>query len=149
MRRDGSAEEFGEVWTLGPADLALVAGLPDVGRLGLAAQLAHWRAHGRLPDDEADLPPAAVARLAAELGVGAEALEAYDWSGRVARCAPTRSTHGRMTRRAWCSTAACTISGCSRRWWPRGASAPTTIAAGAPAIWCRSSAPDAASTSQF
>jgi hypothetical protein len=49
MRRDRSAEEFGESWTLGPAELALVAGLPDTGKLGLAAQLAHWRAHGRFP----------------------------------------------------------------------------------------------------
>ena len=74
MRRDGMAEDLGGVWTLGPADLALVAGLPDAGRLGLAAQLAHWRAHGRFPDDEADLPPAAVGCLAAKLGV--DSLEA-------------------------------------------------------------------------
>jgi len=33
---------------LGPADLALLVGLPDAGKLGLAAQLAHWRAHGRV-----------------------------------------------------------------------------------------------------
>src|SRR5689334_12571317 len=85
MRRDGVAEDVGEVWTLGPADLALTGGLPDAGRLGLAAQLAHWRAHGRFPDDEADLPPAAVGRLAAQLGVDADALEAYDWSGRTGR----------------------------------------------------------------
>jgi hypothetical protein len=47
MRRDRSAEELGDVWTLGPADLALAAGLPDAGKLGLAAQLAHWRSHGQ------------------------------------------------------------------------------------------------------
>lgn len=85
MRRDGVAEDLGEAWTLGPADMALIAGLPASGRLGLAAQLAHWRAHGRFPDDEADLSPAEVGRLAAELGVDAEALEAYDWSGRTGR----------------------------------------------------------------
>lgn len=54
MRRDGVAEDLGEAWTLGPADMALIAGLPASGRLGLVAQLAHWRAHGRFPDDEAD-----------------------------------------------------------------------------------------------
>jgi hypothetical protein len=85
MRRDGAAEEFDEVWTLDQADFALVAGLPGVGKLGLAAQLAHWRAQGRFPDDEADLPPAAVGRLAAQLGIGADALETYDWSGRTGR----------------------------------------------------------------
>lgn len=62
MRRDGVAEDLGEAWTLGSADMALIAGLPAAGRLGLVAQLAHWRAHGRFPDDEADLPPAAVGR---------------------------------------------------------------------------------------
>ena len=60
MPRDWSAEELSELWTLGPAELLLVAGLPDAGKLGFAAQLAYWRAHGRFPDDEADLPPAAV-----------------------------------------------------------------------------------------
>jgi hypothetical protein len=65
--------------------LALVAGLPDAGKLGLAAQLAHRRAHGRFPDDEADLAPAAVGYLAAQLGVGADALETHDWAGRTGR----------------------------------------------------------------
>jgi uncharacterized protein DUF4158 len=78
MQRDWSAGELGEAWTLGSADRALLAGLPDAGKLGLAAQLAHWRAHGRFPEDEADLSPAAVGHLAAQLGVGADALEAYD-----------------------------------------------------------------------
>ena len=85
MRREWSAEELGELWTLGPAELVLVGGLPDASKLGLAAQLAYWRVHGRFPDDEADLPPAAVGHLAAQLGVGADALEAYDWAGRTGR----------------------------------------------------------------
>ena len=32
MRRDWSAEEIGELWTLGPAELVLVEGLPDASR---------------------------------------------------------------------------------------------------------------------
>ena len=62
-----------------------LAGLPDAGKLGLAAQLVHWRQHGRFPDDEADLPPAAVGHLAAQVGVGADALDGYDWAGRTGR----------------------------------------------------------------
>ena len=85
MRRDWSADELGGSWTLGSADLALVAGLPDAGKLGLAAQLAHWRAHGRFPGGETDFSPAAVGHLAAQLGVGADALEAYNWAGRTGR----------------------------------------------------------------
>ncbi|MBY0334838.1 MAG: DUF4158 domain-containing protein [Acetobacteraceae bacterium] len=75
MRRQWSADELGECWTLGVEDLALLAGLPDAGKLGLAAQLAHWRQHGRFPDDELDLPPAVVGHLAAQVGVGADALD--------------------------------------------------------------------------
>ena len=42
MQRLWSAEELGERWTLGAEDLALLVGLPDTGKLGLAAQLAYW-----------------------------------------------------------------------------------------------------------
>ena len=38
MQRLWSADELGERWTLGTEDLALLAGLPDAGKLGLAAQ---------------------------------------------------------------------------------------------------------------
>ena len=72
MRRRWSADELGERWTLGPEDLALLADLPDAGKLGLAAQLAHWRRHGRFPDDEADLAPAVndlIAAAAARAGL--------------------------------------------------------------------------------
>ena len=41
MRRLWSADELGERWALGPEDLALLAGRPDAGKLGLAAQLAY------------------------------------------------------------------------------------------------------------
>ena len=58
MQRLWSAEELGERWTLGAEDLALLVGLPDTGKLGLAAQLAYWRQTGRFPDQEADLAPA-------------------------------------------------------------------------------------------
>jgi hypothetical protein len=85
MRRQWSADELGGRWTLAAEDLALLASLPDAGKLGLAAQLAHWRQHGRFPDDEADLAPAAVGHLAAQVGVGADALDGYDWMGRTGR----------------------------------------------------------------
>ena len=85
MRRRWSADELGERWTLGPEDLARPADLPDAGKLGLAAQLAHWRRHGRFPDDEADLAPAVIERLAAQIGVGADVLDGYDWTGRTGR----------------------------------------------------------------
>jgi hypothetical protein len=63
MQRLWSAEELGERWTLGAEDLALLRGLPEAGKLGLAAQLAYWRQNGRFPDDEADFAPAIVGHL--------------------------------------------------------------------------------------
>lgn len=50
----------------------------DAGKLGLGAQLAFWRQHGRFPNDEADIAPAVIAHLAAQTGVGGdEELDAW------------------------------------------------------------------------
>jgi hypothetical protein len=81
MQRLWSAEELGERWTLGAEDFALLSGLPDAGKLGLA----FWRQNGRFPDDEADLAPAVVGHLAAQVGVSADMLEGYEWTGRTGR----------------------------------------------------------------
>ena len=85
MQRVWSADELGERWSLLPEDLALLAGRVDAGKLGFAVQLGFWRQHGRFPDDEADLAPAVVAHLAAQIGVGVEALDGYAWAGRSGR----------------------------------------------------------------
>jgi TnpA family transposase len=85
MQRLWSADELGARWTLLPADLALLTDLPDTGKLGFAAQLAYWRQRGRFPDDEADLAPAVVGHLAAQVGVRTDALDGYDWAGRTGR----------------------------------------------------------------
>ena len=78
-------EEVGEHWILGAEDLAWLSGLPDAGKLGLAVQLMYWRRNGRFPDDEAVLAPAVVRHLAAQIGVGVEVLEDYEWTGRTGR----------------------------------------------------------------
>jgi hypothetical protein len=85
MQRLWSADELGARWTLLPEDLALLTDLPDTGKLGLAAQLAYWRQKSRFPDDGADLAPAVVGHLAAQVGVGVDALDGYDWVGRTGR----------------------------------------------------------------
>jgi uncharacterized protein DUF4158 len=43
------------------------------------------RRNGRFPDDEADPAPAVVRNLAAEIGVGVEVLENYEWTRRTGR----------------------------------------------------------------
>jgi len=65
--------------------LALLTGRGDAGKLGFAVQLAFWRQHGRFPDVEADVAPAVVAHLAAQIGVGADALDGYAWADRSGR----------------------------------------------------------------
>jgi len=85
MQRLWSIEELEERWTLGAEDLAWLSGLPDAGKLGLAAQLMYWRRNGRFPDEEADLAPAVVRHLAGQVGVRVEALEDYEWTGRTGR----------------------------------------------------------------
>ena len=60
-------------------------GRVDAGKLGFAVQLAFWRRHGRFPDEEADVAPAVVAHLAAQIGVNAAALDGYAWAGRSGR----------------------------------------------------------------
>jgi hypothetical protein len=85
MQQVWSADELGERWSLLAEDLTLLAGRVDVGKLGFAVQLAFWRQRGRFPDDEADVAPAVLAHLAAQIGVGVEALDGYAWAGRSGR----------------------------------------------------------------
>ena len=79
------SEEVGEHWTFGAEDLAWLSGMPDAGKLGLAIQLMYWRRNGRFPDDEADSAPAVVRHLAAQIGLGVEVLENYEWTRRTGR----------------------------------------------------------------
>jgi hypothetical protein len=46
MQRLWSEDELGEHWTLGAEDLALLSGLPDAGKLGLANHMAAAAAFG-------------------------------------------------------------------------------------------------------
>ncbi|MGZ9033262.1 MAG: DUF4158 domain-containing protein [Rhodospirillales bacterium] len=85
MRRLWSTDELDERWSLSPGDLALLVGHSDAGKLGLACQLAFWRVYGCFPEEEADLAPAVIAHLAAQVGVPVEAIESYAFSSRSMR----------------------------------------------------------------
>jgi hypothetical protein len=85
MQRLWSVDELGERWSLLAEDLVLLAGRVDAGKLGISVQLAFWRQYGRFPDEEADVAPAVVAHLAAQIGVGAVELDGYAWAGRSGR----------------------------------------------------------------
>src|SRR5215217_6675655 len=85
MRWSWSTEELVERWSLSSEERGPLPAKIDAGRLGFAAQLVFHRAYGRFPDDEADLAPAVIGHLAAEVGAAADALENYDWGGRTSR----------------------------------------------------------------
>lgn len=85
MQRNWSADELGAQWSLRPEDIALLAGMVDAGKLGFASQLAFLRQNGRFPAEEADIAPAVVTHLAAQIGVGADALGDCAWAGRSGR----------------------------------------------------------------
>ena len=74
MKRLWSTQELTQHWALSPADLALTIGHTDRGKLGLACQLAFWREHARFPELEANLAPAVVEHLAAQIDVPADAI---------------------------------------------------------------------------
>ncbi len=85
MKRLWSTDELSDRWTLESEDMPLFAGNTEAGQLGLACQLAFWRALGRFPDEEADLAPTVIAHLAVQIGVTADAIEHYAFAGRSGR----------------------------------------------------------------
>jgi hypothetical protein len=85
-----SRDELFRYFTLTPAEVAFVdpgAGRGSADRLGMAVQLTTLPWLGFVPGDVASAPPAAVARLAGQLGLDPEALRGYG------KRAQTRSDH--------------------------------------------------------
>lgn len=72
-------------WSLNFADLDFVNSKPDSARLGLAAQLKFFVAHGFFVQDHAAIPADGILYLAEQLGIKAEAVNHYDFVSRTAR----------------------------------------------------------------
>lgn len=85
MKRLWSTDELASRWSLSPDDLRLTADHGEQAKLGLMCQLAFWREHARFPDVEADIAPAVVEHLARQIGVSADLIDGYDFSGRSGR----------------------------------------------------------------
>ena len=80
-----SPAELTREWSLSFADIDFVNAKPTVSRLGLAAQLKFFVAHGYFATLPAEISEEAVSYLADQLGVGKADLEGYDFSGRSGR----------------------------------------------------------------
>jgi hypothetical protein len=82
VRQDWEPEDLLASWTLVDADWDLVATKTGATRLGFGLLLKFFELEARFPQDRSELPPAAVAFVAEQLGVAANELARYDWSGR-------------------------------------------------------------------
>lgn len=80
MPDDGTAAE---VWTLTPADHALVMIKNSGNRLGFAVLLLFYRAYGRFPKRAMEIDAEALARVARQLGVEPDHHGEYDTTGRT------------------------------------------------------------------
>ncbi len=83
MRREWEPEELIASWTLVEDDWRLVGNKAGATRLGFALLLKFFELEARFPRHAADVPPAAVAYVAGQVRVPAEAFAAYDWAGRT------------------------------------------------------------------
>ena len=102
MRTGILSSDFIGPWSLSFADIDFINSKPVAMRLGLAAQLKFFSARGFFADDGTLIPNDAAEYLAEQIGVRADELSAYDFSGRTARrhCAEILQYLGfrRMTR---------------------------------------------------
>jgi hypothetical protein len=85
MKREWTDLELAEHWTLLPAEPALLANKTGPTRLGFAVLLKFFQYAGRFPLSIQELPTAAVASIAGQVGVPAEEFSRYDWQGRAVK----------------------------------------------------------------
>ena len=77
--------EFLAVWSLSYADLEFVNGYRHAMRIGLAAQLAHFRRFGYFPERLKNLPSESLDYLAEQLGEDVTHVSNYDFGSDTAR----------------------------------------------------------------
>src|ERR1700746_88435 len=85
MKREWTDLELAEHWTLLPAEAALLANKTGPTRLGFAVLLKFFQYAGRFPLSIQELPTAAVASIAVQVGVPTEEFSRYDWQGRAVK----------------------------------------------------------------
>jgi len=83
MKRQWTADDLAEHWTLSPDDQALLAHRAPATRLGFALLLKHFQYAGRFPQHKRDVPTAAIVHVARQLDLPPERYAQYDWDGRT------------------------------------------------------------------
>ena len=83
MKRQWTADELAEHWTLHSDDLLLLGNQTGATRLGCALLLKSFQYDARFPHYKGDIPPAAIVHVAQQLDLPPESYTQYDWSGRT------------------------------------------------------------------
>ncbi len=83
MKRQWTADELVEHWTLRPSDRDLLANKAETTRLGCALLLKAFQYEGRFPQSKSEIPTAAIVHVARQLGVPPECYAQYAWTGRT------------------------------------------------------------------
>jgi hypothetical protein len=83
MKRVWTTDELVDHWTLGPADLSLLANKTGATRLGFALLLKYFQLDGRFPQHPRDVPLAAIVHVARQLDLPAEVYLQYRSEGRT------------------------------------------------------------------
>src|SRR5438445_4140077 len=83
MPQDDAGADLIVDWTLLPTEGNLVGNKRGPARLGFAVLLKFFQREGRFPQRPQEVPLAAVAHMAAQVGIPPEQWRAYDWDGRI------------------------------------------------------------------
>ncbi len=83
MRREWEPEDLVGAWTLVEGDWHLVGNKTGHTRLGFVLLLKFFELEGRFPRHAGELPPAAVAYVAAQVRVEPALFGDYAWAGRT------------------------------------------------------------------
>ncbi len=82
MKRQWTADELAEHWTLTRGDRDLLANKAGATRLGFALLLKCFQMEGRFPAAKGDIPAAVIVHVAQQLDVPPELYVQYEWAGR-------------------------------------------------------------------
>jgi hypothetical protein len=105
VQREWESEELIASWTLVDDDWRLVGNKSGTTRLGFALLLKFFEIDARFPRHAGEVPPAAMAYVAGQVRVPAEAFTAYDWSGRTLKYHRSQSSSSGVSCSGWASPA--------------------------------------------
>jgi len=93
MKRQWTADELVEHWTVRPSDQELLANKSPANRLGCALLLKAFQHEGRFPQHKGDVPATVIVHVAQQLALPPDLVLQYDWSGRTSELQRAQIRH--------------------------------------------------------